>query len=115
MIQAGQVVLFAFPQTDQVAGKLRPAVVLCRCPGPHEDWLICMVSSQLRHGVVGVDETILPTDGDFAQTGLKLASVVRVTRLAVVDAQVLQGAIGSLANDRMTRIRQRLAAWISGP
>ena len=56
MTHPGQIVLFPFPQTDQITGKLRPALVLRRLPGPHEDWLICLISSQLRHEVPGVEE-----------------------------------------------------------
>ena len=40
MIREGQVVLFRFPQTDQVSGKLRPALVLRRLPGPHATFWI---------------------------------------------------------------------------
>ena len=114
MIREGQIVLFAFPQTEQAAGKLRPALVLRRSPGPHDDWLICMISSQLRHELPGVDEVIRRTDNDFVQTGLKLTSVIRATRLAIVAADTLEGTIGTLADDRLNRIRQYLAEWISG-
>lgn len=114
MIQEGQIVLFAFPQTDQTAGKLRPALVLRRCPGPHGDWLICMISSQLRHELAGIDEVVGPTDNDFTRTGLKSASVVRATRLAVVAAEVLQGTIGTVSDACLDRIRQNIAGWISG-
>jgi len=51
MISEGQVVLFRFPQTDQTAGKLRPALVLRRLPGQRNDWLICMISSNLYQEV----------------------------------------------------------------
>jgi len=47
VIRAGQVVLFRFPQADQAAGKLRPALVLRQAPGRHNDWLVCMISLQL--------------------------------------------------------------------
>lgn len=114
MIKEGQIVLFAFPRTDQVSGKLRPALVLRRCPGTHDDWLICMVSSQLRQTIPGVDETINPEDNDFPETGLKLASVVRVTRIAVVTSGILQGAIGVISDNRLEQIRRRIAGWILG-
>lgn len=114
MIEEGQVVLFPFPQTDQTTGKLRPALVLRRCPGPHDDWLICMISSQLRHEIRGTDEVVRQDDPDFAQTGLKLPSVIRATRLAVVASGMLQGAIGSLPAQRFGRVRKRIAHWISG-
>ncbi len=45
MISEGQIVLFRFPQTDQQAGKLRPALVVRKLPGRYEDWLISMISS----------------------------------------------------------------------
>ena len=114
MIHDGQIVLFAFPQTDQIAGKLRPALVLRRVPGTHDDWLVCMISSRLRCEVPGVDEILQHTDHDFRATGLKLNSVVRTTRLAVVAAAGFHGAIGNLSEDRLTRIRSRLADWILG-
>jgi mRNA interferase MazF len=86
VIHDGQIVLFAFPQTDQPTGKLRPALVLRRVPGFHDDWLICMISSQLRCELPDIDEVLRDTDSDFRATGLKVSSVVRITRLAVVAA-----------------------------
>ena len=112
MIQEGQITLFAFPQTDQITGKLRPALILRSLPGQHGDWLICMLSSQLHHEVPELDEIIHDTDNDFSQTGLKVTSLIRVTRLAVVSADILEGAIGSLSEERLNRIRSRLADWI---
>jgi hypothetical protein len=52
MISEGQIVLFRFPKTDQTIGKLRPALVLRRLPGQHHDWLICMISSNLKKGYI---------------------------------------------------------------
>lgn len=114
MIQEGQIVVFAFPQTDRTSGKLRPALALRACPGRYDDWLICMISSQRRHALAGIDEVIDQTDNDFAQTGFKTASVVRATRIAVVASDVLRGTIGTLAPERLTRIRRRIANWVSG-
>jgi hypothetical protein len=45
MKEAGQVVVFRFPQTDLEEGKLRPALLLGKLPGKYDDWLICMISS----------------------------------------------------------------------
>lgn len=114
MIQQGQIALFAFPQTDQVVGKLRPALVLRALPGSHGDWLICMISSQLHHEVPEFDEIIRDTDSDFPQTGLKYTSLIRLTRLAVVSGNILEGAIGTLSEERLSHIYSRLADWIHG-
>jgi len=39
MKQAGQIVLFRFPQTDLEDGKLRPALLVGKLPGEYDDWL----------------------------------------------------------------------------
>ena len=58
MKQVGQIVLFRFPHTTLEEGKLRPALLLGKLPGEYDDWLICMVSSQIRHYISGFDEII---------------------------------------------------------
>ena len=62
MIREGQIVLFNFPQTDQVLGKLRPALVLRSLPGSNDDWLICMITTRLYQENAGIDEVIRTTD-----------------------------------------------------
>jgi len=93
MIQEGQIVLFKFLQTDQTLGKLCPALVIRRLPGIHDDWLICMISSQLSQQIPGFDEVIKEEDADFEQSGLKTSSVVRISRLAVVNRNILLGSM----------------------
>jgi mRNA interferase MazF len=110
--QSGQIVLFRFPQADLQEGKLRPALLLGKLPGDYDDWLICMVSSQTRHYVPEFDEMIQEDDADFTISGLKVASVMRVGRLAVVEGKTLLGATGHIVPERLQRIKGRLAAWI---
>ena len=91
MIQEGKIVLFRFPQTNQAAGKLRPALVLRKLPGDYKDWLICMISSQLSQRIDGLDGLIGEEDDDFKESGLKMSSLFRISRLAVVEQQVFDG------------------------
>jgi len=113
MKQAGQIVIFRFPQTDLEEGKLRPALLLGKLPGEYNDWLICMVSSQTHHYVAEFDEIVQENDGDFRESGLKVASVIRVGRLAVVSDDILLGAIGQISNERLGRIKKHLSDWLS--
>jgi mRNA interferase MazF len=113
VIRAGQIVLFRFPPTDQTTAKLRPALVLRQLPGSFDDWLICMISSQLSQEIPDFDELIVVGDADFAGSGLKLDSVIRIARLAVAERRILQGAIGQIAPDRLRRIITRLGQWIT--
>ncbi len=114
MIEEGQIVLFSFPEIGRVSGKLRPALVVRALPSPQGDWLVCMVSSQTRHEIQEMDEVLRDTDIDFRQTGLRITSLIRVTRLAVVSRNELEGTIGRLSEQRLRRIRARLARWIDG-
>lgn len=113
MKTAGQIVLFQFPQTDLAEGKFRPALLLGKLPGEYDDWLICIISSQTRHYIPEFDELIQENDSDFADSGLKVASVIRVGRLAVVSGEILLGAIGHVSKDRLKRIKQHLSTWLS--
>ena len=58
MISPGQVGLFNFPHTDQSSRKMRPALLVAKLPGLFDDWLTCMISSQLRQCVEGFDVTM---------------------------------------------------------
>jgi len=112
--EPGHIVLFRFPRTDLAEGKLRPALLISKAPGPYDDWLICMISSQLHQQIEGFDELIEEGDSDFQKSGLKKTSVVRISRLAIVEGQILEGRIGKISSGRMQRIRRRLADWIGG-
>jgi len=71
-----------------------------------------MISSQLHQQIPDFDEVITSADSDFHQSGLKLASVIRISRLAVVNSDMLLGKLGRIDTQRLSRIKQRLASWI---
>ncbi len=73
-----------------------------------------MISSQAHHYVAGFDELVQPGDSDYAGTGLKVPSVIRVGRLAVVADDILLGAMGHVSKERLARIKKRLADWLAG-
>jgi len=101
------------PQPDLSPGKLRPVLVLAELPSPFEDCLVCGISSQLRHEMPDWDERLTPADADFATSGLKVPSVIRLNWLAAINSRTSVGTLGSVASDRRARLRQRLAAHLS--
>lgn len=108
----GDIVLIRFPQADLQAGKLRPALIIAVVPGRHADLLLALISSRTYQAVTHFDEIIDPADTDFTTTGLKVRSVVRLSRLASVDAAVINARLGSVAPGRLQQIQKRLADWI---
>ena len=112
MKRAGEVVVINYPFSDLSQTKLRPALLVGKLPGDHEDWLVCMISSRVRQQIDGFDEVIKTDDADFGQSGLKAASVIRIGRLLVVEGKLLPGSLGSISTERLQRVRSRLAAWL---
>ncbi len=106
-MKEGDVVLTPLPQADGQV-KNRPAIILREMP-PYGDFLVCGVSTQLQHQVVGFDDSIRPEDPDFATSGLKAVSLIRLGFLAVLPASSLLGAIGSIEKVRHTRLLERLS------
>ncbi len=106
----GDVVLTPFRQAD---GKIknRPAIVLRIMP-PFDDLLVCGVSRQLRQRVPDFDEIISATDADFASSGLRESSLIRLGFLAVLPAAEFLGDIGSISLERHRRLVVRLANYL---
>lgn len=113
MTEEGAVVLVPFPQVEiDAPGKIRPAVVIRRLPGGYDDWLICMVSSRVAQSLDGFDEVVSDDEPDFAASGLKVTSVIRIARLAVCHGATLLGSIGRINDGRLHRVRRRIAEWL---
>ena len=110
--KAGQIVLFRFPQTDLILGTLRPSLLIAPILNAYDDWLVCMISSQIHQAIPNFDEIILKTDTDFAQTRLKSESVIRRSRLAVVSETIFVGKLGEISPARLKKVKDNLADWI---
>ena len=109
-MQEGDVVLTAVPQADGTV-KDRPAIVLREMP-VYRDVLVCGVSRQLHQHVQGFDEIIAPADADFVASGLRSASLIRLSFLAVVPRSNIIGTIGAIAPERHQRLLQSLSRYL---
>lgn len=113
MIKAGQIVLFSFPQTNLVKPKLRPALLIQRLPGKYNDWLTCMISSKIAQEIPEFDELLSENDNDYPKSGLKVPSLIRISRLAIQDQELFLGTIGEINFSRLNKIREKLSFWIN--
>lgn len=109
-MKEGDVVLTPVPQADGVM-KNRPAIVLREMP-PFLDLLVCGVSTQLHQQVKGFDEVVSTTDADFASSGLKSQSLIRLGFLAVLPRRSIIGAIGSISAERHKRLLKTLSDYL---
>lgn len=104
-------VLAALPQAD-LTFKARPALALRQMP-PYGDWLLCGISSQLQQAAPGFDEVLSPAEPDFATSGLREPSVIRLGFLSAVPERLIKGRTGWVAASRHRRLLARLALHLS--
>src|SRR5919199_6266455 len=109
-MKEGDLIIVPMPQADGVV-KNRPAIILREMP-PFRDVLVCGVSTQLRQAAKDFDEVISPSDSDFASSGLKEESLIRLGFLVVVPRNKIAGSIGSISPERHKRLLQRLSEYL---
>jgi len=107
----GDVVLTPVPQANGIL-KNRPAIFLREMP-PYRDVLVCGISTQLHQEVKGFDEVVNQADSDFAATGLRTTSLIRLGFLAVLPRSSVVGSIGSVSPERHRRLLTRLSDYLT--
>lgn len=110
-MKAGDIVLAQLPQADS-ADKIRPALLLCQFP-PYGDWLACGIISQIRQLQAGFDELLNGSASDFAQSGLRVTSVIRLGFLSIFPERQIGGGLGSIQPSRLQRLRLSLSRYLA--
>ncbi len=109
-MNSGSIVLARVQQADGRL-KTRPVVILNNVP-PFSDSIVCAVSSKLKHECSGFDEVIAVNDEDFADSGLKVSSLIRLGIVATIPKSTVIGELGKISATRLQRLRSRLAQRI---
>ena len=106
-LSKSDIVLVQFPFSDLSQTKLRPALILAVSTSIDEITL-CFISSQ-KVNSLSIDEfAILKTDDEFLQTGLKVDSKVRVTRMITLKRKLILRKIGKLGKRQNKKLNQIL-------
>ncbi len=85
----GDIILISFPYTDLTGVKIRPAVILMET---EQDVTVAFVTSQLKWQTQ-FDMVLNPS----FENGLKSNSLIRLTKLATIDKQLVLGELGKLS------------------
>ncbi len=110
-VEEGEVILTPLPQADGQT-KTRPAIVLRLMPYPG-DVLLCGISTQMHQQVAGFDEVISIHDADFAASGLRFESLIRLGFLTTQPSFDISGVIGAVSPERHERLLRRLSDYLS--
>jgi len=113
MLQRYEIVLVAFPFTDGPAAKPRPALVITTSER-YGDVLLAFISSNVS-GPPDGDELDLSTEHpDFASTGLKVTSRLRLSRMTTLAARLVKRRIGVLPHAWQVECQEVLQRVIGG-
>lgn len=104
----GDIVLARFLFTDGSGTKIRPVLVLAEVSGPHDDFLVLFISSQLRTAVAGVDVVLDRQHAAFPGSGLKVPSVLRTGKLATISSKLILGPLGTIGDTLVDEVVRRL-------
>lgn len=103
-----RVVLVPFPFDDLSGSKVRPAVCLTDAVGAHRHVVLAFITSVVPPKLELTDLLLDPSSEDFAYTGLKIRSVLRLHRMVTVSAAIIQRQLGILTPKLQAQVQQRL-------
>ncbi|PAX60504.1 type II toxin-antitoxin system PemK/MazF family toxin [Brunnivagina elsteri] len=104
-LSKGDIVLTQFPFTDLSQTKLRPAVILW-VDLAKDEITLCFISSQNVNNLTSEEFAIIDSDADFATTGLRISSKVRVTRLATLNRLLVVRRLGQLTTKHIQKLNE---------
>ena len=106
----GKIVLIPFPFTNLTAAKLRPALVLFE---GERDVVVAFVSSKVPRKLGPTDVRVDDAHPDFKLTGLKVASVIRLDKVATTSKGLILGEIGEIGVKLKKQINRTISAAYS--
>ena len=104
------VILVPFPFDDLTGTKVRPAVCLTGAVGVHRHVVLAFITSVVPAKLEPTDLLIDPGSADFARTGLRVRSALRLHRMVTVSAAIIQRQLGVLTPNLQVQVQQRLRA-----
>lgn len=106
-LKKGDVVLVPFPFTDLSQTKLRPAIVLWAESGG-DDVTLCFVTTQNLDRLMPGELLLHPSQSDFAATGLKQASKIRIPRIVTLGKQLITRRLGYLEDSYLQELNTQI-------
>lgn len=78
--------------------------------GAHRHVVLAFITSVVPVALEPTDLLIEPSSADFASTGLKVRSVVRLHRMVTISATIILRQLGVLPSGLQAQVKRRLQA-----
>jgi|SRR5687768_340252 len=99
-MKKGDILLIPFPFTDLSGLKYRPALVLIASP---TDITVAFITTQLKWQE-DFDLKLEPS----SENGLKKSSIIRLSKIATLDLELVTGKLGSITTSEMQELNIKL-------
>lgn len=104
----GKVVLAPFPFDDLSTAKVRPAACLTDPIGPHHHVILGFITSRVVTDPVESDVVLDSSQTDFAETGLRVSSTLRLHRLMTIATALIRRELGELSHRMEAEVADKL-------
>jgi mRNA interferase MazF len=104
----GNIFLAPFPYDDLSTNKVRPAVCLTNPVGSKRHVILAYITSRIPSSLLDTDIVLDTTHPDFAASGLRVSSTIRLHQLATVSTVIIQRKLGELSSDTQAQIAEKL-------
>lgn len=108
----GEVCLAWFPFGDAPGMKLRPVLLLTGPIGPLPEVLVAYITSVVPRSPVSTDLILDPTDPEHATTNLRVASALRLHKLATIHLASVTRYLGRISPSTEAEVANRLRAML---
>ena len=103
-----KIVLVPFPFDDLSAAKVRPAICLTNPIGPYRHVVLGFITSRIPIPLLTSDLVIDSQHPDFAMTGLRVSSALRLHRLMTVPTSTIRRELGALPTNLEQQVDQKI-------
>ena len=103
-----RVVLVPFPFDDLSSSKVRPAVCLTEPIGPYRHVVLAFITSSVSVESLETDIIFDSRDPEFASTGLRVSSTLRLHRLMTATTTLIRRELGQLSPLLQIQVSSRL-------
>jgi mRNA interferase MazF len=103
-----KIVLIPFPFDDLTQSKVRPAVCLTEPLGSYRHVLVAFITSRVPPTLLASDLLIASNREDFALTGLRTTSVLRLHRMMTLTTAIIERELGYLPESLELEVKSRL-------
>ena len=101
----GKIILIPVPYTDLTAAKLRPALVVFE---GRRDLIVAAITTTMVNVFPEWDVYIRAEYPEFYKTGLKAASVLKLTKISTVRKDLAEGELGEIDGDLRYEVNDKL-------